>query len=160
MLVIGKLGRVERFAAKANDFGVQQYYRFWIDPNDASQQPITCYCARLLPTLEPYLGQPLIQDRPLVHVEGVYLKRIAYASKAGSQLAPAMWAALLRDQLSYLHSRTMQSDRVPEIHRRLLPGNGWSRCLRAQPSDHFSHLSILHGLISQNSNRTPTEPAT
>ncbi len=43
-----------------------------------------------MPSLEPYLGQSLINDGPTVHVEGVYLKRIAYASKAGSQLAPAI----------------------------------------------------------------------
>ncbi len=76
--------------AKANDFEVKQYYQLWINPNDASEQPITCYCARLMSSLEPYLGQSLIYDGPEIHVEGVYLKRIAYAAQAGSQLAPAI----------------------------------------------------------------------
>lgn len=90
VLIIGRLGRVEQIAAEANDFGVTKYYQLWIDPSDASGQPVTCYCERLMPSLKPYLGQTLIDDGPTVHVEGVYLKRIAYAAKAGSQLAPAI----------------------------------------------------------------------
>ncbi len=90
VLVIGRLGRIERIESKANEQGIKEYYQLWIDPNDASQRPVTCYCLRLLPTLEPYLGLQTIPSGPLVHVEGVYLKRLAYASPSGSQLAPAI----------------------------------------------------------------------
>ncbi|MGV3483519.1 MAG: hypothetical protein ACO1RT_03765 [Planctomycetaceae bacterium] len=86
----GNVARVTRQTAQENDFGIRSYWELWLQPLDGSNRPVAFYTRELPPELRPWAGNEFISAGPIVDVQGVYLKRLAYQSAAGSELAPAL----------------------------------------------------------------------
>jgi hypothetical protein len=86
----GRAARVERLEAKANPFGIEQYWLVWIRPDDGSERPVMAYAESLPPRLAELAGQPLLEDGPATRARGVFLRRHLYQSAKGSELAPVI----------------------------------------------------------------------
>lgn len=85
-----QVARVSKLKAKANDFGISDYYELWLKPSDGSDRPVAFYCRRVSSLLDDLVGLDFVSDGPVVSIEGVFLKRISFRSVEGSQLAPAI----------------------------------------------------------------------
>jgi hypothetical protein len=96
-------------------WGEFEYDVVWIRPVDGSQQPICIYSLRQpengWPTIasspvsessaegKPLVGKPLdsdAEDTPLVEISGILLKRLAYPSQRGIDVAPVLIASSVR----------------------------------------------------------------
>jgi len=88
--VSGRVARVNRQTSKQNVFGVADYWEVWLQPRDGSDRPVAFYTATLPVEISTFDGAPYVNDGPVIDVEGTYLKRIAFRSQRGSELAPAI----------------------------------------------------------------------
>lgn len=84
------VARVSRLDAKVNDYGITDYWEIWLQPLDGSNRPVAFYTRHVPEHVSQLVGAEYVSDGPAVEVEGVYLKRLAYRSAAGSELAPAI----------------------------------------------------------------------
>ncbi len=94
--VVGKVVRGEQLDATANAMGIAKYWQLWLRPSDGSERPIVAVVAELPPELAAKLTPendaeliPLSKASQ-VQIDGVYLKRLAYRSSDGAELAPVV----------------------------------------------------------------------
>ncbi len=94
--VVGKVVRGEQLDATSNSMGVAQYWQLWLRPSDGSERPIVAVVtelpAQLAVKLTPENDAELIplSKATTVQVDGLYLKRLAYRSSEGAELAPVV----------------------------------------------------------------------
>jgi hypothetical protein len=74
----------------ANPFGIDEYWELWLRPRDGSERPMVLFASEVSPTIRAVGPDGSLVDGPRISAEGVYLKRLAYRSAAGSELAPAI----------------------------------------------------------------------
>ncbi len=98
----GSIARYERVVASENVHHIDHYWQLWLRPADGSERPVLGVVAELPPELEQTLvsvmtvetiadGEVIPPSRaPRIEIEGVYLKRLTYASAAGPELAPVI----------------------------------------------------------------------
>jgi hypothetical protein len=85
----GTIVRVDRSGAISEPgFGKWEYQVLWLKPNDESNQPVCVYAPNLNVDSNIEIG-----EGSEVGVTGFYFKRIAYASKRGSDVGPIVLAA-------------------------------------------------------------------
>lgn len=88
--VSGKIARATRLVAKPNSANQTEYWELWMQPSDGNDLPVVAYVADVPPVVREVAGQNFVATGPLVRIEGIYLKRIAFRSRAGNELAPAI----------------------------------------------------------------------
>lgn len=71
-------------------FALSGYWEVWIRPDDGSARPVVIYTADVPAAIADVGADSFEPVGPDVLVDGVYLKRIAYQSQAGRELAPAI----------------------------------------------------------------------
>jgi hypothetical protein len=98
----GQLARISLRQANENPFDVKDYYELWLQPDDGSQRPVAFYTAEIPDSLRPYLETPYLSDGPAMVLEGVYLKRLAFRSAEGSELAPVIVGGMYVDETTNL----------------------------------------------------------
>ena len=98
VLLTGTVARVSRLNSKSNDFGVEQYYELWLEPDDGSKRPVAFYSKTVTPAIEQILGVDFVTDGPKIDIEGVFLKRLAFRSQSGSELSPAIVGRIVASQ--------------------------------------------------------------
>jgi hypothetical protein len=86
----GMLARASRLDATFNDFGVSSYWELWLQPADGSNRPVVFYTREVPAPIAKWEGTEFLSDSPEIDVEGIYLKRLAYRSAAGTELAPVI----------------------------------------------------------------------
>ncbi len=87
---VASVARVTRREAVENPLGIESYWELWLRPRDGSDQPIAFFALELPGAISTLAGLPYVSDGPIFRFEGTFLKRLAYRSETGSQLAPAI----------------------------------------------------------------------
>lgn len=90
VLLPGRVARAIRRTATTNPLGIDDYWELWLRPTDASERPWVLFTATVPPHVAAIPADQTVEEGPLVLAEGLYLKRIAYRSAAGRELAPAI----------------------------------------------------------------------
>lgn len=88
-----------RTAAK-NPFGVDQYWEVWLRPRDGSERPLVAFTSEVSAEIAAIPADATLSDGPMVWIDGVFLKRIAYQSSLGRELAPAIVGTLRQPETS------------------------------------------------------------
>jgi hypothetical protein len=79
----GKLHRLERLRAPANDYGIDDYWQGWLEPAGGPPSPVVLHCLQL-PDGMPH-GMDISED---VEVTGYFLKNYAYVARDTIRVAP------------------------------------------------------------------------
>lgn len=90
VVIGGQLARLSERNAEPNPYDLQKYWELWLQPDDGSERPVVFYTAAIPPGLAAYAGNTYIAEGPSMVLEGVFIKRLAFQSAEGSQLAPVI----------------------------------------------------------------------
>lgn len=86
----GGVARAERLDAKPNPYGIADYWQLWLRPADGADRPLVA----IVPTVPEAVASvglgPISDQNPPITVVGIYLKRLAYQSAIGADLAPVV----------------------------------------------------------------------
>jgi hypothetical protein len=93
--VVGTVARSERVTAPQNPFGITSYWQLWLRPSDGADRPLLAI-VREVPSVVSSVGPDATEtEGPPVAMVGRYLKRLAYRSQKGADLAPVVVGRLL-----------------------------------------------------------------
>jgi hypothetical protein len=94
ILMSGRIARGERIITSDPIHAIGSYWHLWLRPEDGTEQPVLMIVRelpagieRLIPLVDQEVAERLM---PRVDVAGVYLKRLAYRSSQGADLAPVL----------------------------------------------------------------------
>ena len=88
--VDGGVARAERIDAKENLYGITEYWQLWLRPSDGADRPLVAIVPAV-PDLVASVGRDAsVQQGPQVTIVGRFLKRLAYESSLGVDLAPVV----------------------------------------------------------------------
>jgi len=88
----GSLALAENIKAPQNPYGIGNYWQLWIKPAEGADRPIVA-CVPDVPRIvadQAGNAETSIADGPPLTVVGTFLKRLAYRSGAGADLAPVV----------------------------------------------------------------------
>jgi hypothetical protein len=96
--VEGRLQLVQRREARANPFGIEQYWKLWLIPEDGGVRPTLLITARLPERVAQAIDDQGRWDREArpdnrqgrLAAEGTFIKRLPYRSSIGPDLAPVV----------------------------------------------------------------------
>ena len=86
--IAGTLRRLERVDAPANDYGIDDYWQGWLEPEGGPASPVVVYFLAIPADMPTGLA---IGER--IDATGYFFKRWAYAAKDTVRLAPLVMAA-------------------------------------------------------------------
>ncbi|TWU59096.1 hypothetical protein Poly51_18820 [Rubripirellula tenax] len=123
--VTGTVARAERIVARENAMGITDYWQLWLRPSDGADRPIVA--------IVPNVGDPIArvgsdatrEDGPPVRLTGIFLKRLAYQSSVGADLAPVIIGQLDERSETSTRSESVVAKQAPSddsIRRQL----GWT----------------------------------
>lgn len=115
VVLLASVARVVRRPAAKNPFGVQQYWEVWLRPRDGSERPFVMFTREVSTAIAAIGADSALSDGPQVWVDGIFLKRIAYQSSLGRELAPAI--------VGTLHEPAVSSDQPDVVTSS--PTEGW-----------------------------------
>ncbi len=105
-----RVARVSLRDAAANPFGIERYWELWMQPLDGSERPVAFYTKELPVDLSKLAGLDFVSSGPFVEVDGLYLKRLAFQSARGTEIAPAIVGRLVYvDGVSSIHPGSVAS---------------------------------------------------
>jgi hypothetical protein len=107
---------IRRTAAK-NPFGVQDYWEVWLRPRDGSERPFVMFTREVSTAIAAIGPDAALTEGPPVWVDGVFLKRIAYQSSLGRELAPAI--------VGIVHEPSSDSSNLPTARTSPSSTEGW-----------------------------------
>jgi len=90
IIIPASVARSVRKQAADNPFGVTEYWEVWLRPRDGSERPLVLYTHSVAPEIAAVGADAALTEGPAVWIDGVFLKRIAYRSTAGRELAPGI----------------------------------------------------------------------
>jgi hypothetical protein len=91
----GRVARSERIVASANVQGITEYWQLWVRPADGTDRPLVVI-TQSVPAEVAAVGEQVIdQNGPDVVIVGRFLKRLAYRSSRGADLAPVIVGKLI-----------------------------------------------------------------
>lgn len=89
--VHGGVARAEQIDAKENPYGIEDYWQLWLRPADGADRPLVAVVPEVPPVVLQAVGSDAVLDEgPRVTVVGRFLKRLAYQSAIGADLAPVV----------------------------------------------------------------------
>jgi hypothetical protein len=86
----GGVARVERIEAQDNPFGITHYWQLWLRPIDGADRPMVSIVPSIPESVAAVDASSTKLEGPEVTVVGRYLKRLAYQSGIGADLAPVV----------------------------------------------------------------------
>ncbi len=93
--VHGRVARSERIEAPSNRHGITGYWQLWVRPSEGVDRPFVVI-ARSVPVEVAAVGSETTdRNGPSVVVAGRFLKRLAYQSSQGADLAPVIVGKLI-----------------------------------------------------------------
>ncbi len=90
----GGVARVERIEAQENPFGITHYWQLWLRPIDGADRPMVAIVPSIPDSVTAVDALSTKLEGPEVAVVGRYLKRLAYQSGIGADLAPVVVGAI------------------------------------------------------------------
>lgn len=94
VLLPASVARAIHRPAASNPFGVDQYWELWLRPRDGSERPFVMFTRQVSDAIAAIPADAAYTDGPQVWVDGIFLKRIAYQSASGRDLAPGIVGTL------------------------------------------------------------------
>ncbi|MEM8666649.1 MAG: hypothetical protein AAGG48_03990 [Planctomycetota bacterium] len=88
--VQGTVARAERMPAKENSYGIEAYWQLWLRPSDGVERPLVVIVPEVSDSIANVNEQAPEELGPPVIVAGRFLKRLAYTSSMGADLAPVV----------------------------------------------------------------------
>jgi hypothetical protein len=88
--VHGGVARAERIDARENPYGITEYWQLWLRPSDGADRPLVAIVAAVSAPVESVGRQGITDLSPQVTIVGTFLKRLAYESAMGADLAPVV----------------------------------------------------------------------
>lgn len=87
----GTVARAERLPAQSNPYGISEYWQLWLRPADGADRPLVA----IVPNVPEIVGQvgvepAAVEEGPPITIVGTFLKRLAYQSSMGADLAPVV----------------------------------------------------------------------
>lgn len=92
----GTVARSEKMPARQNDFGIESYWQLWLRPTGGADRPIVAIVTEVPDAVAAVGPDASAENGPAVNVVGVFIKRLAYRSAAGADLAPVVIGRLDR----------------------------------------------------------------
>ncbi|TWU26981.1 hypothetical protein Pla52o_08370 [Novipirellula galeiformis] len=87
----GKVARVEKHAATSNEFEIVDYWHLWLRPLDGADRPLLAVVGEVPASIASLISATnLIDNGPPLLIQGRFLKRLAYRSGKGADLAPVI----------------------------------------------------------------------
>ena len=87
----GNVALVENIKAPENPYGIQDYWQLWIKPAEGADRPIVAVVPDVPRSVSEQAGtQIAATEGAQISVVGKFLKRLAYKSGAGADLAPVV----------------------------------------------------------------------
>jgi len=91
----GRVVRCERIEAKANDYGITEYWQLWIRPSAGADRPMVVIVEKVPDQVAAIESDGIDENGPTLLVAGRFLKRLAYRSSVGADLAPVIVGKLV-----------------------------------------------------------------
>ena len=98
----GGVARTERIAAPENPFGITHYWQLWLRPNDGADRPLVAIVPSVPESVAAVGSEATKMEGPEIVVVGKYLKRLAYQSGLGADLAPVVVGSITSAPISEL----------------------------------------------------------
>ena len=86
----GRVVRSERIAAAANEQSIDSYWQLWLRPADGTERPLVAIVKSVPDSVASVGIRSTNRDGPDVQIVGRFLKRLAYRSGKGADLAPVI----------------------------------------------------------------------
>ncbi len=86
----GRVARTEHIEARENPYGISEYWQLWIRPADGADRPLVAVVPAVPALVESVGPNAIAKEGPRVTIVGRYLKRLAYQSAFGADLAPVV----------------------------------------------------------------------
>jgi len=88
--VHGTVARAEQLDATENVYGIDSYWQLWLRPADGVERPMVVVVPEVSDEVAGVGSGEGLDDGPPVIVAGRFLKRLAYTSSMGADLAPVV----------------------------------------------------------------------
>lgn len=111
--IAGSVARAEQVVAKENDYGVDSYWQLWLRPSDGADRPFVAIVRQVPDSVSEVGADATLEEGPAVTLVGKFLKRLAYPSSAGAELAPVIVGRLTRVPTPQDKRVDSQDDRIP-----------------------------------------------
>ena len=96
----GQVVRAQRIEATGNDFGIDQYWQLWLRPQAGADRPLVVITGSVPDAVAMVDATGIDRDGPDILVAGRFLKRLAYQSAAGADLAPVIVGRIITSTVS------------------------------------------------------------
>jgi hypothetical protein len=120
VLVRGHLARAERITARENPYEIADYWQLWLRPIDGADRPLVAIVRAVPDPIAAVGAAATVQQGPPVAIVGRFLKRLAYQSAMGADLAPVIVGRLAALPPSPSAAAPAASDDDPDRHWRWL----------------------------------------
>lgn len=116
--VHGTVARAEKRDARNNPFGIESYWQLWLRPADGADRPLVVIVPNV-PELVAAVGADANNEEgPPVTIVGRFLKRLAYKSSIGADLAPVVVGRMT-------HAPVVATQMLPENNSTANGGRMW-----------------------------------
>lgn len=112
--ISGDVVRTERITAQDNAFGFQQYWQIWIRPNDGADRPLVVIVPQIPDSVAAISPDMTNLEGPEIVVVGKYLKRLAYRSGLGADVAPVVVGQITSAPISQSERDQLREASSPE----------------------------------------------
>ncbi len=107
-------------------FGTLTYHVLWIDPADESTQPVCLF------SIDPFPWNAASPETSEIEFEGVFLKRLAYRSKRGADVAPLLIGRIVTAERKETAEPSEITIALPRLTETMNPVTEWQSMARIQ----------------------------
>jgi hypothetical protein len=117
----GRVARVERIEAQDNPYAITHYWQLWLRPNDGADRPMVAIVRDLPESIAAISATASKLEGPEIVVAGQFLKRLAYTSGLGADLAPVVVGRIIASPFDPSESISGRQAELPSL--------GWATIL-------------------------------
>jgi hypothetical protein len=118
----GSVARVERIEAKENPYAISHYWQLWLRPQDGADRPMLAIVRDVPESVAQVGADANTLEGPEVVVVGRFLKRLAYTSGVGADLAPVVIGKIIASPIVTATASNLFPETASTPH-------GWGRIL-------------------------------
>jgi hypothetical protein len=145
----GSVARTERIEAPDNPFGFTHYWQLWLRPADGVNRPLVAIVPSVPETVAAVGPQATTTTGPEITVVGRYLKRLAYQSAIGADLAPVVVGQITSAPISERQREQLEQTSPPAPSA----GLGWPILLACLLGIGFAVFVMWHTAASAKRSR-------
>ncbi|TWT83001.1 hypothetical protein CA13_44640 [Planctomycetes bacterium CA13] len=86
----GRVARSEKQPVSENAYDIDSYWRLWLRPRTGADRPVQVIVPRVPDAIAEIGSEATVTEGPAVMIVGRFLKRLAYRSSVGADLAPVI----------------------------------------------------------------------